>query len=1013
MKNIFSFLFALLTSSAAISQSTRPELPVSNPKAGIYALQNATVYTPSGYVQNATLLIEKSKIISVGAGINVPENAIKINCEGLYIYPSFVELNSSFGLPKPEKKKVKRPQYNRTEKGAFGWNEAIKTTQKAVEDFKTDKDHAEKLQKLGIGSVLTHYHDGIARGTGAAVAVLTENENKAVFSPQPSAHFSFQKGTSSQEYPNSLMGAMALLRQTAYDAEWRMKQDSIYEANLTLDMWNKQFDNPVNSLFFHVQQYRDALRALDLAQEWDKEFIIAGTGDEYKRISEFEERNASRFVIPLKLPKAPDVSDPYDAMYASLEEMKHWEMAPSNAALLSQAGFEVALSTHKIEKWSDLTFMARQLQNNGFLESDLIESLTMTPAKFINAEEEVGSIEKGKFANFIITSDKIFSRKSELLENWVMGERHELKPIGEIDIRGDYDINIENEIVKIEVGGKKEKVEAKIEDDKIKFNREKRLVTIVLEKDVAGMKAPIRLSGKINFGSKIWDGRGKDADGNWFTWSAIRQKQFDENEKEKKEEYLIKSDGQTWFPNMAFGFDSIPKSGTFFIRGATIWSNDTLGVFEGDVLVKDGEIEQVGKFLLHDPSIPLIGGNGKHLTPGIVDEHSHIAIEKGVNEGTQSSSAEVRIGDVVKANDINIYRQLAGGVTTSHLLHGSANPIGGQSALIKLKWGESADEMLIDDAPGFIKFALGENVKQSNWGPNFTMRFPQTRMGVEQVFYDYFKRAKDYANEWAKYDSQNQKFSLRKVPLLRHLAGEGPSTPRVDLELEALSEILDTNRFISCHSYVQSEINMLMHVADSMKFRVNTFTHVLEGYKVADKLAEHGAAGSTFSDWWAYKFEVNDAIPYNAALMHEQGVLTGINSDDAEMGRRLNQEAAKTVKYGGVSEEEALKMVTLNPAKMLHLDHRIGSVIEGKDADLVLWDSHPLSIYSKPLYTWIEGVPYYTHDQNQLAVERNQQERSRLVKKLLNAADKGYPTKTPDKKTNKLYHCDTLVDEVK
>jgi imidazolonepropionase-like amidohydrolase len=341
----------------------------------------------------------------------------------------------------------------------------------------------------------------------------------------------------------------------------------------------------------------------------------------------------------------------------------------------------------------------------------------------------------------------------------------------------------------------------------------------------------------------------------------------------------------------------------------------------------------------------------------------------------------------VYPEDISIYRQLAGGVTAAQLLHGSANAIGGQSALIKLKWGATPEAMKIDDAPGFIKCALGENVKQSNWGDRNVVRFPQTRMGVEQVFYDAFYRAKQYR--------------------MQRISG----TYRFDLELETLNEILDGKRFISCHSYVQSEVNMLMKVADSMGFKVNTFTHILEGYKVADKMKAHGVGGSTFADWWAYKFEVNDAIPYNAALMHEQGITVAINSDDAEMGRRLNQEAAKTLKYGGVSEIEAWKMVTLNPAKLLHLDHRTGSVKVGKDADLVLWTANPLSIEAKVQSTMIEGVIYFDQGQDLLLQAQNQAEKMRIIGKMLTKEVQVEPKAPFIKRKKKHFHCDTLGEE--
>jgi imidazolonepropionase-like amidohydrolase len=397
------------------------------------------------------------------------------------------------------------------------------------------------------------------------------------------------------------------------------------------------------------------------------------------------------------------------------------------------------------------------------------------------------------------------------------------------------------------------------------------------------------------------------------------------------------------------------------------------------------------------PVVTEIHASGKHLTCGIVDEHSHIAISRGVNEGTQAVTSEVRIADVVNPDDVNIYRDLAGGVTTIQQLHGSANPIGGQSSIIKLRWGQSADSMRFRDAPGRIKFALGENVKQSNWGPS--SRFPQTRMGVEQLFYDAFHRARDYAREQQEWAAMKPRDRGQAVP------------PRRDLELEALVEVLNGQRLISCHSYVQSEIDMLMHVADSMGFTVNTFTHILEGYKVADKMKAHGASGSTFSDWWAYKIEVDQAIPYNAALMYRQGVNTGINSDDAEMSRRLNQEAAKAVKYGGVPEEEAWKMVTLNPARMMKLDHRIGSVEVGKDADLVLWNDNPLSIRSKAEQTWVDGVRYFDAARDADMRLRISTERDRIVRAMISSKKEGAPTRKVEREQQHLWHCDDIGEE--
>jgi N-acetylglucosamine-6-phosphate deacetylase len=363
----------------------------------------------------------------------------------------------------------------------------------------------------------------------------------------------------------------------------------------------------------------------------------------------------------------------------------------------------------------------------------------------------------------------------------------------------------------------------------------------------------------------------------------------------------------------------------------------------------------------------VIDGTGKYVTPGLIDCHSHSAASS-INEGAQAVTAEVRIRDVLYADDINIYRQLGGGLTTANVLHGSANPIGGQNAVIKLKWGTGPNELLYKNAPQGIKFALGENVKQANW--EGTNRYPQTRMGVEQVIRDAFRAAQDYRHRHKTYE-RNSRAQRKTIP------------PRIDLELEALAEILEGSRLLHCHSYRQDEIMMLMRVAEDFGFTIATFQHVLEGYKVAERIAEHGAGASTFSDWWQYKYEVIDAIPYNGTLMARNDVLVSFNSDDDELARRMNTEAAKAVKYGALSEEEALKFVTINPAKQLRIDRWVGSLEEGKDADFVIWDGPPLSIFSKVQETWIEGSRFWSIDDNAQLEERDKSLRENLIQKIL------------------------------
>lgn len=399
------------------------------------------------------------------------------------------------------------------------------------------------------------------------------------------------------------------------------------------------------------------------------------------------------------------------------------------------------------------------------------------------------------------------------------------------------------------------------------------------------------------------------------------------------------------------------QPGAVIVRGATIWTSGPEGKLESaDLLVRRGKIAAVGANLSAPEGAVEIDGTGKHVTAGLIDAHSHTAIRGGVNEGTNITTSEVRIGDVVDPHTVNLYWQLAGGLTMANLLHGSANSIGGQNAVIKLRWGSPAEELLYENAQQGIKFALGENPKQSNWNVD-ERRYPQTRMGVEQSIRERFQAARDYQREWNEY---RRATSSRG----RGWASATPPTsltvpPRRDLQLEAIVEILEGKRDVHSHSYRADEILMLMRVAEEFGFTVKCFQHVLEGYKVADELAEHGATASTFSDWWAFKFEVIDAIPYNGAVMWDRDVVVSFNSDSSELARRLNLEAAKAVRYGGVPESEALKFVTLNPAIQLGVEEHVGSLEPGKDADFVVWSGHPLSTYSIAEQTWVDGRKYF------------------------------------------------------
>ena len=381
-----------------------------------------------------------------------------------------------------------------------------------------------------------------------------------------------------------------------------------------------------------------------------------------------------------------------------------------------------------------------------------------------------------------------------------------------------------------------------------------------------------------------------------------------------------------------------------------------------DLLITQGKITSVGPGLKAPGGATVIDGKGLHVTPGIVDCHSHTAISRGVNEGSHAVTCEVRIGDVVDPTDIEIYRELAGGLTSANLLHGSANPIGGQNQVVKFRWGALPEEMKFEGAPPGVKFALGENVKQSNWGERFNTRYPQTRMGVEEIIRDRFRAAQEYIAA-----------SKRKDPL----------PFRRDLQLEALAEILEGKRLIHCHSYVQDEVLALLRVTKEFNVRVATLQHILEGYKVAQEIAQAGVGGSTFADWWGYKFEVYDAIAYNAWMMASQGVLTSVNSDSADLARRLNTEAGKSMKYGGMSPDDAIKLVTINPAKQLRIDNKVGSLEAGKDADFVIWSDNPLSNYAHANQTWIDGRKYFDRAEDAEMQKKFAQQREAYVQKAL------------------------------
>jgi imidazolonepropionase-like amidohydrolase len=974
---LFSGFFILSSSEAQVSF---PVNGIAEPREGCYAFTNATlVKDAQTTITNGTLIIRKGRIIAAAANAVIPKDAVVIDCKDKFIYPSFIDIYSDYGINAPQRGAAtdfRSPaQLNTAIKGAYGWNQAVKPETDAFRIFTADNVKAKALRETGFGTAVSHLKDGIARGTSVAVTLADKADNLLILKERAAAHYSLSKGSSTQSYPASVMGSIALLRQTYLDAAWYKARPAEEGVNLSLQAWQASQELPQ---VFEANEKWNAVRADRIGDEFGIQYIIKGGGDEYQRVKEIAATKAM-FIIPMNFPQAMDIEDPADARFVSLADMKHWEMAPANAAALEKAGIPFCLTTSDLRDVKQFTANLRKAMELGLTETRALEALTKTPATLLKIYDTVGSLEPGKLANFLISSGPLFNEKSVLLQNWVQGVKYSVNESSWTDNKGIYELVLESASRKLNY-----KLEVKsnsnaqvIADDtaNARFSFDGKFVKLSFPESRRS-KNTIRLSG-VSHG-QVWSGTGEDSTGNRFLWTAKFIKDIPPvpDTAKKKAPAAI---GKVNYPFGSYGWEQLPKQENLLIKNATVWTNEKEGVLQqADVLVKNGKIISVGKNIT-DASAKQVDGTGKHVTAGIIDEHSHIAAAS-INEGGQSVSSEVRIADNINPEDVNIYRQLAGGVTSSHILHGSANTIGGQTQLIKLRWGGNDDDLKFKNSDPFIKFALGENVKRTTSTNN--NRFPDTRMGVEEVLADAFQRARDY--------EKAMKLSVTSATSDKKKTAK-PAPVRRDLELDALVEILNNKRFITAHSYIQSEITALLRVADKYGFKVNTFTHILEGYKVADKMKEHGSAASTFSDWWAYKMEVQDAIPYNASIMQRVGLNVCINSDDAEMARRLNQEAAKSVKYGGMPEEEALKMVTINPAKALHVEDRVGSIKVGKDADLVIWSDHPLSIYAKAEKTIVDGIIYFDREKdlqvrNQIAAERN-----RLIQKMLGEKKSGAP----------------------
>ncbi|MGI2855355.1 amidohydrolase family protein [Shewanella algae] len=1021
MRNTFPAalpLLAIFTVNSAYADET--QLTDNTPR--LTALTHARLMlSPGKQLDNATLLIENNHIKQVISNNEIPQNAYRIDLKGHTIYPGFIDPFTDYGLEYSQTPTtIEGPVYQINSKGAAAKNGAIHADKEWFAYVSADKETASNWISNGFTSVQSAHLDGIFRGIGVSLSLADKNSNQLIYRPRSHHFMAFDKGNSPQDYPNSLMGSIALIRQTLSDAHWynQNKKKAVGRDDLLLPEFNIALERLHNikasGAIFDTRNLNNQLRAAKLLTQADIPPTLLGNGQEYARVNELQQYRPA-LILPLNFPAAPEMSDEDNAREVPLRTLRHWERAPSNPAVMAANNIPFSFTQYGIDSKAFWPRLRMALQA-GLDEETALAALTTQAAAAAGIDNVVGKLAPGYMADLVIAKGNLF-QDGEIVSVWLQGEEQKLMPPG-YQWQGSYRLHLAELELDLELQ-LSQQTPRKLRGNLSSGDQQIALAHLSADSNRLSFSANLQDAG-IGGISRItlWQddeglqGRLLHADGAITQLAGSRLPHApltaETAEETKASAAAVNSQSKTisktepeylgrlTSPLQAYGRSEQPGTEKLHIRNVTLWTSSEAGIIgNSDLILANGKIAKIGTNLSTPSGYQVIEGAGMHLTAGIIDEHSHIAVNGGLNEMSDAITSEVRIADVLNPDDIAIYRSLAGGVTTANLLHGSANPIGGQSQVIQLRWGESAEGLKFTQAHQGIKFALGENVKQSNWGERYTRRFPQSRMGVKALMSDAFNAARDYK------DAQAQYAELRSREKRKQLS------PRPDYRLQAIAQVLNGERDVHIHSYVQSEILMFLRLAEAYDFKVTAFTHVLEGYKLAPELAAHGAGASTFADWWAYKFEVYDAIPQNACLMMNAGVLTSINSDDFEMQRRLNQEAAKSVKYCDMSQEDAWKMVTINPAKQLGIDAITGSVEEGKQADLVLWDANPLSVYAKSQAVWIGGKRYFDRAENKQMTQAIASERQALIQKILGSDPARLQGETTSEIIEPLWQCDT------
>jgi imidazolonepropionase-like amidohydrolase len=977
---VLALLFAAVVGASlplAAQQTSRTEPVVGlrdNP-VRLHALTGARVVVAPGRVlQNATIVIRDGLIDAVDAGLQPPAGARVWDVSGHTIYPGFIDAHADLGMDDV-------PAEGDT--GPTHWNPQVRADFSTASDLQDDPDRRAALRSLGFGTALAVPRLGIFRGQAAVVDLGDGNVRGRIVRPNLVQSVAFARSAElGGLYPNSPMGVIALLRQTLLDADWYRRAWAAYEESERAFLPPETSDalasldpaaRGAQPLLFEATREEEHLRVRSLASEFPILPWVRGNGHEYKLLDVLRGSDIP-LIVPIAFPDAPDVDTPEEAIDASLADLRHWYLAPENPGRLAAAGVEFAITADGLASDADFLANLRTAVARGLGRDAALAALTMVPARLLGIDRTHGTLERGKVANIVVVEGDLFDAGGTIRDVWVEGDRYGVSIAPRVDPRGTWRIasaDASGGEARLQLGGTPNRLSGSIEIGASRIDlqsatarTEAGRLNVSFDATALDADGLAQLSASIDETS--FRGWLVLPDGSSSSWSGERVEPFSGAGGAGPARDVPDLDLPDIRPAMEYGVVAMPaQPDVLVVRNATVWTSGPLGRLEGaDLLVRAGEVVDVGVDLTAPRGAIEIDATGKHVTPGLIDPHIHSGID-GVNEAGNAIVPEVRVGDVVTHNNIWMYRQLAGGLTTAHVKHGSANPIGGQNVFVKMRWGALPDALLFEESPRTVKFALGENPKRR------AGRYPDTRMGTYQIIRDHFEAARDYEARWQEWER-----SRDGLP------------PRRDLRMEALLDILGQELLVSMHGYRQDEFLAVIRLAEEFGFRIQTLQHGVEAYKLAPELAASGVAAAVWSDWGAFKMEAYDATTYNARILLEAGVVTSLHSDDSPISSRLNWEAGKLLRTG-VSEEDALATVTVNAARVVGLHERVGSLEPGKDADFVIWSGHPLSQFTRAEQTWVDGRRYFSLEEDQVLRQRVASERARLTQLVLERGTSG------------------------